>query len=61
MAKTVNKVILLGKVGKDPKSDRRQAVRLLQNLSLATSKRLKDKRGFREKEDTGRCSFCEHR
>ena len=27
MAKTVNKVILLGNVGKDPKSDRRRAVR----------------------------------
>jgi single-strand DNA-binding protein len=45
MAKTVNKVILLGNVGKDPEIKSTAGGTLVANLSLATSDRYKDKSG----------------
>jgi single-strand DNA-binding protein len=45
MAKTVNKVILLGNVGKDPEVRSTTGGTLVANLSLATSERYKDKGG----------------
>jgi len=45
MAKTVNKVILLGNVGKDPEIKSTTGGTLVENLSLATSERYKDKGG----------------
>ena len=45
MAKTVNKVILLGNVGKDPEIKSTTGGTLVANLSLATSERYKDKGG----------------
>ena len=45
MAKTVNKVILLGNVGKDPEIKSTAGGTLVANLSLATSDRYKDKGG----------------
>ncbi|WP_035357118.1 single-stranded DNA-binding protein [Edaphobacter aggregans] len=45
MAKTVNKVILLGNVGKDPEIRSTTGGTLVANLSLATSERFKDKGG----------------
>jgi single-strand DNA-binding protein len=43
MAKSVNKVILLGHVGKDPEIRSTTAGTLVANLSLATSERYKDR------------------
>lgn len=45
MAKSVNKVILLGNVGKDPEIKSTAGGTLVANLSLATSERYKDKGG----------------
>jgi single-strand DNA-binding protein len=45
MARTVNKVILLGNVGKDPEIKSTSGGTLVANLSLATSDRYKDKGG----------------
>src|SRR5271169_1439283 len=45
MARTVNKVILLGNVGKDPEIKSTAVGTLVANLSLATSDRYKDKGG----------------
>ena len=45
MAKTVNKVILLGNVGKDPEIKSTTGGTLVANLSLAASERYKDKGG----------------
>jgi single-strand DNA-binding protein len=45
MARTVNKVILLGNVGKDPEIKSTNGGTLVANLSLATSDRYKDKSG----------------
>jgi single-strand DNA-binding protein len=45
MAKTVNKVTLLGNVGKDPEIKSTNGGTLVANLSLATSDRYKDKSG----------------
>jgi len=45
MATTVNKVILLGNVGKDPEIKSTNGGTLVANLSLATSDRYKDKSG----------------
>jgi single-strand DNA-binding protein len=45
MAKTVNKVFLLGNVGKDPEIRSTTGGTLVANLSLATSDRYKDKGG----------------
>jgi single-strand DNA-binding protein len=45
MAKSVNKVILLGNVGKDPEIKSTTGGTLVASLSLATSERYKDKGG----------------
>ena len=45
MAKSVNKVILLGNVGKDPEIRSTTGGTLVANLSMATSERYKDKGG----------------
>lgn len=45
MGKTVNKVILLGNVGKDPEIKSTNGGTLVANLSLATAERFKDKEG----------------
>ena len=45
MAKTVNKVILLGNVGQDPEIKATASGTLVANLSLATSEPYKDKGG----------------
>ena len=45
MSKTVNKVILLGNVGKDPEIKSTTGGTLVANLSLATSDRYKDRGG----------------
>ena len=45
MTKTVNKVLLLGNVGKDPEIASTNGGTLVAKLSLATSERFKDKQG----------------
>jgi single-strand DNA-binding protein len=45
MGKTVNKVLLLGNVGKDPEIASINGGTLVAKLSLATSERFKDKQG----------------
>jgi len=45
MAKSVNKVILLGHVGKDPEIRSTSGGTTTANLSLATSERYKDRSG----------------
>jgi single-strand DNA-binding protein len=45
MSKTVNKVILLGHVGKNPEITSTNGGTLVAKLSLATSERFKDKQG----------------
>ncbi|MGA7315696.1 MAG: single-stranded DNA-binding protein, partial [Silvibacterium sp.] len=45
MGKTVNKVILLGNVGKDPEIRATAGGTIVANLSLATSDRYKDNGG----------------
>lgn len=45
MSKTVNKVMLLGNVGKDPEITSTNGGTLVAKLSLATSDRFKDKQG----------------
>jgi single-strand DNA-binding protein len=45
MGKSVNKIILLGNVGKDPEIRSTAGGTLVANLSLATSERYKDKGG----------------
>jgi single-strand DNA-binding protein len=45
MSKTVNKVLLLGNVGKDPEIASTNGGMLVAKLSLATSERFKDKQG----------------
>jgi single-strand DNA-binding protein len=45
MSKTVNKVLLLGNVGKDPELASTNGGTLVAKLSLATSERFKDKQG----------------
>ena len=45
MSKTVNKVLLLGNVGKDPEITSTNGGTLVAKLSLATSERFKDKQG----------------
>ena len=45
MSKTVNKVLLLGNVGKDPEIASTNGGTLVAKLSLATAERFKDKQG----------------
>lgn len=45
MSKSVNRVILLGNVGKDPEIRSTNGGTLVANLSLATADRFKDKKG----------------
>jgi single-strand DNA-binding protein len=45
MSKTVNKVLLLGNVGKDPEIASTNGGTLVAKISLATSERFKDKQG----------------
>jgi len=45
MSKTVNKIILLGNVGRDPELASTNGGTLVAKLSLATSERFKDKQG----------------
>jgi single-strand DNA-binding protein len=45
MSKTVNKVLLLGNVGKDPEIASTNGGTLVAKLSMATSERFKDKQG----------------
>ena len=45
MSKTVNKVLLLGNVGKDPEIVSTNGGTLVAKISLATSERFKDKQG----------------
>jgi single-strand DNA-binding protein len=50
MAKSVNKVILLGNIGKEPEFKMRPSGQGVANFSLATSERFKDKGGeFQER------------
>lgn len=52
MAGSVNKVILVGNVGKDPEIRRTQDGRAIANLTLATSETWKDKSSGERKEKT---------
>jgi single-strand DNA-binding protein len=52
MAGSVNKVILVGNVGKDPEIRRTQDGRPIANLSLATSESWRDKNSGEKKEKT---------
>jgi len=45
MSKTMNKVLLLGNVGKDPEIASTNGGTLVARLSLATSERFRDKQG----------------
>src|SRR6202167_4651773 len=52
MAGSVNKVILVGNLGKDPESRRMTAGALMVNLSVATSESWRDKASGERKEKT---------
>ena len=52
MAGSVNKVILIGNVGKDPEIRRTQDGRAIANLTLATSESWRDKNSGEKKEKT---------
>jgi single-strand DNA-binding protein len=52
MAGSVNKVILLGRIGRDPEYHDTQSGGTIVNLSLATSERWKDKNTGERKENT---------
>ena len=52
MAGSVNKVILVGNVGRDPEIRRTQDGRPIANLSIATSERWRDKASGEQKEKT---------
>jgi single-strand DNA-binding protein len=52
MAGSVNKVILVGNLGKDPEIRRAQDGRLIANLTLATSESWRDKASGERKEKT---------
>jgi single-strand DNA-binding protein len=52
MAGSVNKVILVGNVGRDPEIRRSQDGRPIANLSIATSERWRDKASGEQKEKT---------
>jgi single-strand DNA-binding protein len=52
MAGSVNKVILVGNVGKDPEIRRTQDGRAIANLSIATSESWRDKNSGEKKEKT---------
>ncbi|MEQ1650257.1 MAG: single-stranded DNA-binding protein, partial [Hyphomicrobiaceae bacterium] len=52
MAGSVNKVILVGNVGKDPEIRRTQDGRPIANLSIATSESWRDKNSGEKKEKT---------
>ncbi|GAB6852995.1 single-stranded DNA-binding protein [Asaia astilbis] len=50
MAHSVNKVILVGNLGKDPESRRTQSGSLIVNLTVATTEKWKDKQSGEPKE-----------
>ena len=64
MAGSINKVILVGNLGKDPESRQTQSGHTLTRFGLATSERWSDKSGERQERTTGvrhavvqQCSF----
>jgi len=52
MAHSVNKVILVGHLGKDPETRNMQSGSLIVNLTVATSEKWKDKQSGEQKERT---------